>query len=402
MVLICPRPGSLARGKVTVSIAPKEQADRPWDTHNLSGVDDTAVTPGREIRPQCRVIGVMGSRTGPLGVLAGAYANDRSKVHIGEAVQVISVPAGDRSSNGFFPGKWEALDVLDVLFWDNPSADALSLEQQEALAEWVHRGGRLIVALGSKSPTFVNEAGPLSRLLPVSVSGKSRTVDNLDPLGEALLGGNYRGKLIRTEKLIEVSVRPGAIARKGVKYSGPTMLYNWARGAGSVTALPISLQEDISKSRFWRGQPQVLAKLVGLNTYARPVDGMSATAVSQGLGSHLDAPGVGSFLVGLAVLMLLVYGLVAGPGTWVYARYINRRNLSWWLFVVPPPETARAYASRDAWKVMDQCYKHQVTPSDAKDEPQPLAEDMFLPENVVNGFARAVEGWPNSWRPDPN
>ena len=24
-----------------------------------------------------------------------------------------------------------------------------------------------------------------------------------------------------------------------------------------------------------------------------------------------------------------------------------------------------------------------------------------MPSNVVNGFARAIRGWPNSWRPDP-
>jgi hypothetical protein len=26
---------------------------------------------------------------------------------------------------------------------------------------------------------------------------------------------------------------------------------------------------------------------------------------------------------------------------------------------------------------------------------------MFAPENVVNGFARAIRGWPNAWRPEP-
>ena len=91
----------------------------------------------------------------------------------------------------------------------------------------------------------------------------------------------------------------------------------------------------------------------------------------------------------------------AEPG-YYYAWIPKTPGLSWWLFVVPPPNTARAYGSRDAWKVMDQCYKHKVIPSDQEEKPQPLADDMFLPANVVNGFARAVEGWPNSWRPDPN
>jgi len=94
-------------------------------------------------------------------------------------------------------------------------------------------------------------------------------------------------------------------------------------------------------------------------------------------------------------------GAKVEPG-YYYAWIPQTPGLSWWLFAVAPPETARAYRSRDAWKVMDQCYKHKVSPSDEKQEPQPLAEDMFRPANVVNGFARAVEGWPNSWRPDPD
>ena len=37
----------------------------------------------------------------------------------------------------------------------------------------------------------------------------------------------------------------------------------------------------------------------------------------------------------------------------------------------------------------------------ATTKPRPKREEMYRAANVVNGFARAIRGWPNSWRPDP-
>jgi hypothetical protein len=54
---------------------------------------------------------------------------------------------------------------------------------------------------------------------------------------------------------------------------------------------------------------------------------------------------------------------------------------------------------------MPECYTFKLTPGPevaagevAKTPPR---ETMFVASNVNNGFARAIRGWPNAWRPDP-
>ena len=81
-------------------------------------------------------------------------------------------------------------------------------------------------------------------------------------------------------------------------------------------------------------------------------------------------------------------------------------GVSWRLFDIQPPDTARAYRSGKAWNAMPDAYQFRLGPPGAAEtasekQPEHSADKMFVPENVVNGFARAVRGWPNSWRPDP-
>jgi len=94
------------------------------------------------------------------------------------------------------------------------------------------------------------------------------------------------------------------------------------------------------------------------------------------------------------------------PG-YCYVFLPKTPGLSWWLFDVQPPETSRAYLSGDKWTAMSGCYRFRLDPPSgaeqavAKERPERKPEKTFAPENVVNGFARAVRGWPNAWRPEP-
>jgi len=82
-------------------------------------------------------------------------------------------------------------------------------------------------------------------------------------------------------------------------------------------------------------------------------------------------------------------------------------QLSWWLFDVQPADTFRAYATGATWNPMPDCYRFRLDPpgpseaAAAPKRPEHRLETMFVPENVVNGFARAIRAWPNSWRPEP-
>jgi len=89
-----------------------------------------------------------------------------------------------------FPGMWQALDMVDAIYWDDPAPDELDVEQQRALAQWVWRGGQLVVGLGVKSQGLMGSTSELAKLLPVSILSDSQRAD-LHPLGRALLGYQY-------------------------------------------------------------------------------------------------------------------------------------------------------------------------------------------------------------------
>jgi hypothetical protein len=63
-----------------------------------------------------------------------------------------------------------------------------------------------------------------------------------------------------------------------------------------------------------------------------------------------------------------------------------------------PPAPVSAQDGRKSHR-LDPPNGSEIAAADKRPEHRP--ETMFAPENVVNGFARAIRGWPNSWRPEP-
>jgi hypothetical protein len=81
-------------------------------------------------------------------------------------------------------------------------------------------------------------------------------------------------------------------------------------------------------------------------------------------------------------------------------------GLSWSLFDGDRPQTARAYRGGAEWTRMPDCYTFRLDPpsqAEPAEPPRPPRprEATFAAANVINGFARAIRGVPNSWRPDP-
>lgn len=92
------------------------------------------------------------------------------------------------------------------------------------------------------------------------------------------------------------------------------------------------------------------------------------------------------------------------PGGYYYVWLPKTSGIRWSLFLGRPPHTRRAYRSGAKWNVMDACYMFQLTPpgdTGAQPPGPSRPEKIFAATNVVNGLARAVRGWPNSWRPNP-
>lgn len=95
------------------------------------------------------------------------------------------------------------------------------------------------------------------------------------------------------------------------------------------------------------------------------------------------------------------------PG-YYYAWMPKKAGLAWALSDEFNPNTGRAYRSgKDGWNPSGETYAFRLDGTGELAKPDSLAtppappQDMFAPSNVINGYARAVRGTPNSWRPDP-
>ncbi len=316
MVLMIPRPGAIDAGQVELSLL--DGRGRGMDSQNLRAARSAPLEPG-----DARVVGVIGNTLGAMDVLNRANA-EGSGTFTGEPIRVLGVPTGR------LPVVWAGLDGFDVLYWDDPRPQDLSAEQQQALIEWVRRGGQLVVGLGSGAAEFASADSPLGRMLPVAVVRTGRTLNDLHPLGQALLGRGYGDQLVGPATVVQTELRSRAIAQaRSASLPGP-LLARWSYGAGSVTAMATTLRDGgLVDARWPLGR--ALAALLGIRAYAQPREQMSV-GLTGGLGGHLDSSAVGGTLVGLVVLLSLLYALAAGPGIWLYLRFKNRMHLSWWAF----------------------------------------------------------------------
>lgn len=332
-VLINPSPSAISDGRVQIAVV--DSKDRTVASYNLR---DPRVLLGSvlPVPPGSRVVGVItpGDRAslGPLSVLTSPPPTSNSLPPVATVGPVQVVYA----TWPRMPVKWQGLDMIDVLYWDDPSPRDLTVDQQAALAQWVRRGGQLVVGLGTRAQEFASElatgnASELASLLPVTVIRTGEQA-SLSPLGAGLLGDKYETeKKLSTSALVTlVQAKRGALvlARGG----GPDnpLLCRWSFGAGSVTAMSTSLKDSGATSARW--SPRLLAALVGLQTLDKPLSNQRQTMLTDGINAQLDSAEVGGLLVGLVVLMSLAYAALAGPGTWVYLRYRNKRHLSWWVF----------------------------------------------------------------------
>ncbi|NQU74713.1 MAG: hypothetical protein HQ546_00190 [Planctomycetes bacterium] len=327
MVLICPRPEAIERGDVTVSVI--DAGGTQVDGFSLAGTDDKSRQLLRR-RPMAmpagrRVVGVVGSSTGVFGRLSTPDNRSEAKAHTTEPMYAVAVPIQ------YIPAMWQGLDMLDVLYWDDPRPQALDADQQRAIAQWVRRGGQLVVGLGAGAQQFVSDTGELTELLPVQMAQIAQQVDDLHSLGEALLGKRYRNQLARGASVVDVHPKKGAWPWVGPGNTGRPLLYRWARGAGSVTVMCTTLQGAGLAEAPWPFE-QALAALVGVRTLDTPVSEQFPSLIGRVFSSQLDSAGVGGLLVGLVALMTIAYALATGPGTWFYACLKGRRHQSWWLF----------------------------------------------------------------------
>lgn len=76
------------------------------------------------------------------------------------------------------PDRWYGLDAADVVVWDAPDPEALSIAQLNALMEWVRNGGQLVVGVGAAGANIQKSA--LAAIMPLEFTQPATEIQRLD------------------------------------------------------------------------------------------------------------------------------------------------------------------------------------------------------------------------------
>ena len=210
------------------------------------------------------------------------------------------------------PLGWEPLDVLIL---NDVNTAALSAEQRQALETWVAHGGHLIVGGGAGA---ARTAAGVAGLLPVTVGGGTRPVENLWALGERVALGPYA--------VAEVTLGDGeALIEQRDEQGDLILLARRAYGAGKVDFL--AFDAGLNPFVRWDDNAQMWEFIVGAEgadtewlTVRNGYSGRDAINAIPGL----ELPSTWQILA-----FMIVYTLLIGPVNYLVLRKLDRRELAW-------------------------------------------------------------------------
>lgn len=236
--------------------------------------------------------------------------------------EAITVAPDEITANTFGLGSFSALIVGDA------STGRWSAEQRAALADWVARGGQLVVAGGPNWRKAVEGLGELPPLRPTD----SRAVPAL--AGLATLGS---GNAPTGQAIVATGDLLGGAARLA-EQDGLPLVATRGWGHGTVTSLAFdpttsALSNWSGAARFWRtlaldtpAPAPLQAPFIG-GSYNSNYSNNSGTA--EIIDVLRDIPGLALPPTWLLGLILFFFILAIGPANYLVLRAFDRRELAW-------------------------------------------------------------------------
>jgi hypothetical protein len=255
------------------------------------------------------------------------------------------------------PTRWFAYECVDVVFLTTGNRDfvnALLSDQEnrrEALAEWVRRGGRLIISTGKNQDMLANLGPALQPLLPAEVAGKvelqevnalRRLSTRSNPFTHPRPRNLPNAEPPKVE-LARLLPKPSKQAEATLEEQRDLpLLVKGTHGLGRVALVAFDL--DLPPFTAWNGQPDVWRRLRSeLQREQLPQgseqrgmimaggDGNeSLSALQRTLEDFEDVPVI-SF--GWVALFILVYILIVGPLDYFFLKKVVKRlELTWITF----------------------------------------------------------------------
>jgi hypothetical protein len=340
--------GSADALTVTVRVLPEEATGEEVTIGQQ--VLATSIFPQSVSRPTESLIGVIGPNS--FGIeqyeLVAVLRSQPERVRTGhgEFRIVTEITPVD------LPDRWMGLASYETLIWSEPDFAGLTESRAAAVAEWVRRGGHLVVVPDLVNPAWFAQANPLAGILPVGEFTRREDIDlnqfrNLffrpqsdEPLPSASVGYIFEPAIDaeRSEAGAIIAGQEGAVvATRNL-------------GAGLVTVIGLDLRNralgggaDIRADQFWHrifSQRFLIPSLVETGDNAMRTrlqtlaTGGQDVSVDSFVASEIDrstAVGVGLLL---AIIVFALYWIVAGPGGFALLKARGKSHLSWPMFVV--------------------------------------------------------------------
>ncbi len=211
------------------------------------------------------------------------------------------------------PDRAEGLEMYDALFLTPAPTVPLSRVQVEAIHAWVARGGVLVVDASKRRDSL--QSGSLPGLLPFRPSHVEQ--GRLSVFGQETLFA--AGAVVRGEVLLKSDGIPLAVRRNA--------------GLGSVVCFAVAPEDPAYND--WPGWEDVWKDVLApLTLPEKESDIDPAWKHKSVLASLVQAPRQTGLRMGLVIILIALYALIAGPVDYRLVRRLGRPRLTWITFPV--------------------------------------------------------------------
>jgi hypothetical protein len=258
------------------------------------------------------------------------------------------------------PNRWFAYESVDLLVLSTGNRDfvtALLAEKgrQEALVEWVRRGGRLLLSVG-RNQDIVSNLEAIQAALPVSISGAAqvprvRSIAKWSGPQHAALENAVAGQARPPVVVAELKAKPGRetetlLTEPGAPDEHP-LIVRGAYGLGRITVVALDLDQQSPFSKWTRAaQKDFWSKLLEESAPRlppqadsnqrrgfQPFDPQNYDRASQLQINLEDFEDVPVISFGWVALFILVYILIVGPLDYFFLKKVLKRlELTWVTF----------------------------------------------------------------------
>jgi hypothetical protein len=259
--------------------------------------------------------------------------------------EIIRVIEGLRTTN--LPDRWMGYNGLDALVWGQGDPLELRDDRAAALREWVRRGGHLIIILPVAGQSWTNAtANELFELLPNVTITRREGVD-LAAYGP-MLTRRTQPRFPKDSVVYELQPSPDAKPGEAmVVINGPDdkpVIVRRLVGTGAVTLIGLDLNSQLVASQnlinadvFWnriigrRGMVRSQAEIAALGPQSF-ISARQDRLFESDIPSAIAKSGKSAAGLLLALVVFVVYWVVAGPGGYAVLRKMGLGRHAWLAF----------------------------------------------------------------------